>query len=103
MSAISDGFLADAVTLIDSYRDLERRNKVLEESQVNASRFYNWAVSVEEIAKMHNVSKYIVQTYIKMGLIETHPNTTPARYLVRGSVALLLDFDQLREQAKYKR
>ena len=99
----ADRILADFMCLVDGYRRLERRCSELEGSKVNADRFYNWAVDVDEVAAMHGVSKYAVREYIKMGLIEPHPSSTDKRFLVRGSTALLLDFKELREEAKRSR
>ena len=58
---------------------------------------------MDAVAAMHGVSKYTVREYIKLGLIEPHPNSTEKRFLVRGSTALLLDFKELKEEAKYTR
>lgn len=99
----ADRALADFVCLVDGYRRLERRCAELEGAKVNADRFYNWAADVETVAAMHGVSRYLVREYIKLGLIEAHPDSTDARFLVRGSVALLLDFDALRAEARHTR
>lgn len=95
-----DIILSDMVVLVNNYRMLERRCEELEHCVVNAAMFYNWAVDVDTIASMHGVSKYIVRKYIEMGLIETHPNNSKSRFLVRGSTALTLNFKELREKAK---
>lgn len=99
----ADKMLADFMCLVDGYRRLEKRCSELETCKVNADRFYNWAVDVDAVAAMHGVSKYAVREYIKLGLIEQHPNSTDKRFLVRGSTALLLDFKELKEEAKYTR
>lgn len=97
----ADRILADFMCLVDGYRRLEKRCSELEANKVNADRFYNWAVDVDSVAAMHGVSKYAVREYIRMGLIEPHPDSTDRRFLVRGSTALLLDFKELKKEAKY--
>ena len=101
MAFESDKVLADVVALINNYRGLERRCSELENGVVSVDKFYGWAVPVETVASMHGVSEYLVRKYISLGLIETHPNSTPAKFFVRGSIALSLDFKELKEQAKF--
>ena len=92
--------LSDVVAVIDGYRSLQKRCQELEANTVNADRFYNWAVPVETVASMHGVSMYLVRKYIELGLIEKHPNSKTGKFFVRGSVAIMLDFNALREKAK---
>lgn len=99
----SDKILADVVTLVDGYRALEKRCKELESKAVSADKFYNWAVPIEQVASMHGVSPYLVRKYVQLGMIDTHPNSTGAKFLIRGSVALLLNFEELRKEATFKK
>lgn len=101
MTTPAERLLSEVVTVVDGYRELERRCRTLEQNTVRAEKFYSWAVDVETVAAMHGVSRYIVRRYIELGLIETHPNSSPAKFLVRGSTALTLDFKELKEEAKY--
>ncbi len=95
--------LGDVTVLVDRMNHLERENKELRASQVNANRFYAVAFGVDAVAKMHDVSPYLVREYVKMGLIPQHPRSTQAKILIRLSDALLLDFNLLREAAKVHR
>lgn len=100
MEKVGERLLGDVTVLVDRLNHLEQENKELRASQVNANRFYAVAFGVEAVSKMHDVSPYLVREYVKLGLIPQHPRSTQARILIRMSDALLLDFNQLREQAK---
>lgn len=92
--------MGDVAVFVDNYNRLERRCKELETSQYNAEKFYAVPLGVDVVAKLHNVSPYLVRKYVDMGLIPTHPGTTDAKIVIRGSDALLLDFNKMRDQAK---
>ena len=100
MEKVGERLLGDVTVIVDRLNHLEQENKELRASQVNANRFYAVAFGVEAVSKMHDVSPYLVREYVKLGLIPQHPRSTQARILIRMSDALLLDFNQLREQAK---
>ena len=100
MEKVGERLLGDVTVIVDRLNHLEQENKELRASQVNANRFYTVAFGVEAVSKMHDVSPYLVREYVKLGLIPQHPRSTQARILIRMSDALLLDFNQLREQAK---
>lgn len=92
--------IGDVAVFVDSYNRMERRCRELEASQYNAEKFYAVPLSVEVVAKLHGVSAYLVRRYVKLGLIPTHPGSTDAKIVIRGSTALLLDFEKMREQAR---
>ena len=95
--------IGDVAAFVDGYNRMERRVKELEASQYNADKFYPVPLGADVVAKLHGVSAYLVRKYVKMGLIPTHPGSTDAKIQIRGSIALLLDFDKMREQAKMMR
>ncbi len=74
--------------------------EALKSNSVDASKFYAVAVGMETVATLHGVHPHTVRKYIALGLIEKHPDSTDGKILVRGSVALLLDFSELRKQAR---
>ncbi len=75
--------------------------EALKSNSVDASKFYAVAVGVETIATLHGVHADTVRKYISLGLIDKHPDSSDSKVLVRGSVVLLLDFSELRRQARY--
>lgn len=98
--SIGETLMGDVAVFVDNYNRLERRCKELETSQYNAEKFYAVPLGVDVVAKLHSVSPYLVRKYVDMGLIPTHPGTTDAKIVIRGSDALLLDFNKMRDQAK---
>ncbi len=98
--SIGETLMGDVAVFVDNYNRLERRCKELETSQYNAEKFYAVPLGVDVVAKLHGVSPYLVRKYVDMGLIPTHPGTTDAKIVIRGSDALLLDFNKMRDQAK---
>ena len=72
----------------------------MEEMYINSNKFYNAALTTEVVASLHQVSAGLVRRYIALGLIDTHPMSSDAKLLVRGSDALRLDFKELKQQAK---
>ena len=97
---VGETLLGDVAVFVDNYNRMERRCSELEASQYNAEKFYPVPLGVDVVAKLHGVSAYLVRRYVKLGLIPTHPGSSDAKIVIRGSTALLLDFDKLREQAK---
>lgn len=90
--------------LIEQVAELVSRNSMLEEAvagMVPVDKFYDTALTTEMVGVLHGVSAGIVRRYIKYGLIPLHPMSTDAKLLVRGSVALSLDFDEIRRKAKF--
>lgn len=100
MSGVGETLIGDVAVFVDSYNRIERRCKELEKSQYNAERFYAVPLGIETVAKLHNVSAYLVRKYVKLGLIPVHPSSTDAKIIIRGSDALVLDFVKLRQEAK---
>lgn len=100
MPTVGETLIGDVNVFVENYNRLERRCKELEKSNCNVEKFYAVAFDIDTVAKLHGVSKYLVRSYINLGLIDKHPNSTDARFLVRASDALILDFKDLREQAK---
>lgn len=79
---------------------LRRENDRIKRSCVNVERFYNVPMTVSMVAELHSVSPGLVRKYVKKGLIETHPESTDAKILIRVSDALMLDFKELRKLYK---
>ena len=100
MSGVGETLIGDVAVFVDKYNRLERRCKELEQSQYNADKFYAVPLAVETVAKLHNVSSYLVRKYVKLGLIPVHPSSTDAKIIIRGSDALVLDFKRLREESR---
>lgn len=93
----------EVVALVHENQILRAENERLRNSAVNADRFYNVALSTADVARLHSVSDYLVRKYIGLGLIDRHPMSTDAKMYVRASDALLLDFKEMKEKAKYMR
>lgn len=92
--------------LILSINELVSQKRLLEkrlENTVNADKFYDSALNTDAVASLHGVSPSVVRKYMKLGLIEPHPMSSEGKLLIRGSVALLLDFCQLKKKAKFLR
>lgn len=90
--------------LVGQVAELVNRNKELEErlaNTVSLDKFYNTALTVEHVATLHSVTPGIVRRYVDYGLIELHPMSMDGKWLIRGSVALALDFDEIRRKAKF--
>ena len=98
--SVGETLMGNVAVFVDNYNRLERRCKELEASQYNAEKFYAAPLGVDVVAKLHSVSPYLVRKYVNMGLIPTHPGSTDAKIVIRGSDALLLDFNKMRDQAK---
>jgi len=79
-------------------RKLKEENEKLKGSLFDAGKFYASTFGADDIAKLHNVSPATVRTYLKLGLIEKHPDSTDGKARVRASVVLCLDFSELRKQ-----
>lgn len=93
----------EVVALVHENQILRAENERLRQSTVNADRFYNVALSTTDVARLHSVSDYLVRKYIELGLIEKHPLSTDKKLFVRASVALTLDFTELKNKSKYWR
>ena len=92
--------------LIGEVTELVNRNKELEEKLSRAvlvDKFYDAPLTTEMVGRLHGVSAAIVRRYIDYGLIELHPMSMDGKLLIRGSVALSLDFDEIRKKAKFLR
>ncbi len=89
--------------LVAASEALRAENERLRRTMVNSEKFYNVPLPLPVVAMLHSVSPYIVREYIKLGLIEKHPSSTDAKILVRASEALVLDFTELKKQAKLQR
>ena len=79
---------------------LETENQKLRtriERSVDAKKFYAVRMGLPEVARLHGVDARTVRYYVKAGRIESHPDSTSARMYIRGSVALTLDFKNLRK------
>lgn len=80
--------------------ELKKRLEFLNNSEVIVDKYYNIALTTNEVAKLHSNTPALVRKYIDLGLIEKHPKSTDAKILVRASDALLLDFKELKQIAK---
>ena len=80
---------------------LSREVERLRISSLNAEKFYDSALTTQMVAALHGVTSDLVRKYIRLGYIETHPASSEAKLLVRGSTALMLDFRELRHKAIY--
>ncbi len=74
----------------------------LKGKKLDAGRFYAVAVNIETVATLHNVHPDTVRKYVKLGLIEKHPDSMDAKILIRASDALLLDFTELKKQYRLR-
>ena len=90
----------EVASLVARNRELEDEVRRLRSGNVDAERFYNVAMTTNMVAALHSVSPALVRKYIHLGMIETHPNSTDAKMLVRGSDALRLDFRKMKFAAK---
>lgn len=81
-------------------RRLKEELATMRDNKVDAAKFYAVAVGVETVATLHGVHPDTVRKYIALSLIDKHPDSSDGKILVRGSVALLLDFSELRKQAR---
>lgn len=80
---------------------LELKIQTLERMKaINVDQFYAVKMTVPEVAKLHNVDAQTVRHHVKRGAIETHPDSTDSYTYIRGSVALALDFKQLRKESR---
>lgn len=95
--------LSEVAALVNECQSLRAENERLKRSSVNADRFYNVALSTTDVARLHSVSDYLVRKYIELGLIEKHPLSTDKKLFIRASVALTLDFTELKKKSKYWR
>lgn len=82
---------------------LEAKVQALEQAKegtIATERFYATRMSISEVARLHRVDPRTVQYHVDRGAIEKHPDSTDARTYIRGSVALTLDFKQLRIESR---
>ncbi len=86
--------------IVTEINDLKKKLEKEKLRLFNSHRFYNVALTTKEVAKLHSVSPKLVAKYIKIGVIDAHPNSTDHKMLVRASDALLLDFKMLKFLAK---
>ena len=85
------------------YRQLKEEVGSLIEFRENANKFYGLKMPVEMVALLHDVNKVTVRKYVKLGLIETHPESSDAKIIIRASVALTLDFTKLKRDGRRER
>lgn len=64
---------------------------------VNVDKFYPILLDPPMVARLQAVSVQTVRAYIKDGAIPKHPDSTDSRTYIRASVALKLDFSELRK------
>ena len=95
--------LSEVAALVNECQALRAENERLKQSSVNADRFYSAMLSTEEVGRLHGVNKATVLNYVKRGLIEKAPNSTDGKVWIRASVALMLDFEKMKDKLKYMR
>lgn len=93
--------IQQVISLLSDNEILRLENERLRNSSVDSAKFYNCALSTETVASLHSVSPALVRKYVAAGLIETHPRSTDSKILIRGSVALSLDFRELKTRYSY--
>lgn len=95
--------LSEVAALVNECQTLRAENERLKRSSVNADRFYSAMLSTEEVGRLHGVNKATVLNYVKRGLIEKAPDSTDGKIWIRASVALMLDFEKMKDKLKYMR
>lgn len=95
--------LSEVAALVNECQALRAENERLKQSSVNADRFYSAMLSTEEVGRLHGVNKATVLNYVKRGLIEKAPDSTDGKIWIRASVALMLDFEKMKDKLKYMR
>lgn len=91
-----------AEQIIQYISELEAENMKLKqecEGSVNIERFYASKMDIPEVARLHGVDPRTVRSYVKRGFIETHPDSTEHHTFIRSSIALGLDFRELRKMS----
>lgn len=90
--------ISDVMDLVNENERLQEELKYQRENTILVDKFYNVGLTTDVVAALHSVSAALVRKYIKEGLIETHPQSTDAKILVRASDALTLDFKAMKKQ-----
>lgn len=100
----------NARDIIGYVQEMEFENTKLKEelsqlkgSRVDAGRFYAVAATIEMVAALHNVHPDTVRKYVSLGLIEKHPDSMDAKFLIRASDALTLDFTELKRRYRTRK
>lgn len=79
-------------------RQLKAENEDLKSKSILFDKYHGKAWTTKMVAELHDIHEATVRKYVKAGIIITHPKSTDAKILIRASVAMQLDFDQLRKQ-----
>lgn len=96
MDYSASGIAAYVADLEIENSKLKNENKDLLTNCVNVRDFYNTVLSLNTVALLHGVDPRTVKAYVDSGAIPKHPDSTDSRTYIRGSVALKLDFSELR-------
>ncbi len=78
-------------------RKLKEELEEMRNKSVNVDKFYPILLDPPMVARLQAVSVQTVRAHIKDGAIPKHPDSTDSRTYIRASVALKLDFSELRK------
>ena len=92
----ASGIAAYVAELEWENRNLKEELEEVRNKTVNVDKFYPILLDPPMVARLQAVSVQTVRAYIKDGAIPKHPDSTDSRTYIRGSVALKLDFSELR-------
>jgi hypothetical protein len=103
MQAMNPNTDIDALKISAYVRQLELDNQhltqqvqMLKEQIIDIRKFESTTMTVEALARMHNVDPRTVRQYIHEGFIPTHPDSTDRKILIRSADAIRLDFRAFR-------
>ena len=96
MDYSASGIAAYVADMEIENRQLKKELNDLRANSVNADKFYGALLSLHTVASLQSVDPRTVKAYVDSGAIPKHPDSTDSRTYIRGSVALKLDFSELR-------
>ena len=82
-------------------RTLKAELSLQKKNLVDIQKFHTVLMTTSEVAKLHGVSSTTVRKYISSEQIEIHPDSTIEKAIIRGSIALALDFGKLKKENAY--
>lgn len=78
--------------------NMAKRIEELERDAIDIHKFELTTLPLMAVARMHNVDPRTIRAYIEDGYILKHPDSTDAKFLIRASDAIRLDFRELRKR-----